>query len=94
MRRTPEELTFDADGGEKEIRVSSTDGWTLEVEDDWCRPSVTSGDDGDTVTFTVGEYFDPDESRSTVAVFSCGNRTVQVEITQDAKNYSISIRRN
>ncbi|HIZ85529.1 MAG TPA: hypothetical protein IAC04_03465, partial [Candidatus Coprenecus stercoravium] len=84
-------LSFNADGGRKDMVVSSSDEWTLEVEDDWCTPSVSSGNDGDTVTFSVNEYFETDEDRTTTAVFSCGNKKSQVKIKQASVTHAIAI---
>ena len=88
----PEELTFEAEpSGELAVQVSSSDEWTLEVADDWCTPSVTSGQDGDSVSFSVTDWLDAEDGRTTTATFSCGNRTAELLITQRAKIYSISV---
>ena len=88
----PEELIFTGDDISKDVAVTSSDKWTLEVEDNWCTPSVSSGKNGDIVTFTVNEFTDDAESsRTTFAVFSCGNIKKELEITQEAKIYSISV---
>ena len=75
----------------KEITVTSSDKWTLEVEDSWCVPSAVSGHDGDVVSFYVENYSGTEESRSTTATFSCGDKSVEIEVVQGAKVYSISV---
>ena len=88
----PEELTFSAeDESAKEVTVTSSDDWTLEVEDDWCTPSATSGKNGDKVSFTVAGYSETEKNRSTTAIFTCGGKTFELEIIQGAKVYSISV---
>ena len=88
----PEELTFEAEpSGEQAVMVSSSDEWTLEVADDWCTPSVTSGQDGDSVSFSATDWLDAEGGRSTTATFTCGNKTAEVLITQGAKIYSVSV---
>ena len=88
----PEELTFSAeDESEKKVTVTSSDEWTLAVKDDWCIPSATSGKNGDIVSFSVTEYLETEENRSTTVTFACGNKTAELEITQAAKVYSIYV---
>ena len=65
--------------------MSSTDGWTLEVEDDWCRPSVTSGDDGDVVVLVVQPNDISITDRKQELIFKCGNQSVSCSIVQENK---------
>ena len=88
----PKELTFSAeDNTAKEVTVTSSDDWTLEVKADWCTPSRTSGKNGDMVSFTVKDYSETEKERTTTAVFSCGDKTFELEITQNAKGNFISV---
>ena len=88
----PEELTFEAEpSGELAVQVSSSDEWTLEVADDWCTPSVTSGQDGDSVSFSVTDWLDVEDGRTTTATFSCGNKRAELIISQGSRTYFINV---
>ena len=85
-------ITFDPnDDTPKEVIVSSSDNWTLNISDDWCIPSALSGRNGDTITFSVEKPYEGDSCRTTIATFSCGNKNAQLEIKQNPKVYSISV---
>ena len=87
----PKELVFNADGGEHEITVTSSDEWKVKGESDWCTLSSDSGNNEDRVTIIVDKYDNPKESRMAVFTFECGNKNVALTITQEKKEYSISI---
>ena len=87
----PKELVFNADGGEHEIIVTSSDEWKVNGESDWCTLSSDSGNNGDRVTIIVHKYDNPKESRTAVFTFECGNKNVTLTITQEKKEYSISL---
>lgn len=87
----PKELVFNADGGEQEIIVTSSDEWKVKGESDWCTLSSDSGNNGDRVTIIVDKYDNPKESRTAVFTFECGNKNVTLTITQEKKEYSISL---
>ena len=87
----PKELVFNADGGEQEIIVTSSDEWKVKGESDWCTLSSDSGNNGDRVTIIVHKYDNPKESRTAVFTFECGNKNVTLTITQEKKEYSISL---
>ena len=46
-------LQVDKNGGDATVTVTSSDNWRLSGICDWAHPSVTSGKDGDVVTFTI-----------------------------------------
>ena len=83
----PKELVFNADGGEQEIIVTSSDEWEVTGEFDWCD---VSGIDGDTVKFSVEPYTNT-EARTATFTFVCGDKEAVLNIQQDAKEYSISV---
>ena len=85
------EFRLDAGGGERKVAVTSSDEWTLEVQEQWCVPSVTSGVSGDTVVFSVDSYLNTEESRTATVTFSCGDKTAEMTVTQEAKVYSLSV---
>ena len=87
----PKELVFNADGGKQEITVTSSDEWKAKGESDWCTLSSDFGNNGDRITIIVDKYDNPKESRIAIFTFECGNKNVALTITQEKKEYSISI---
>lgn len=85
-------IAFDADGEEKQsVTVTSSDNWTLEIEDKWCEASVTSGYNDDKVTFSVKDNTGNGEDRSTIVIFTCGDKTAELEVIQKGKLSSIFV---
>ena len=81
----PSELIFGAEGGEQEIVVTSSYEWEVTEGYDyysWCDVSKVYGTNGDTVRFSVEPYYDRNEARTNVIVFSTGNKEVELKITQ------------
>ena len=81
---TPKSITALAGGDSQSVTVSSNGAWTLSGSAAWCRPSATSGQDGDVVTFEI----DPNTSnkeRPATYTFACGDKTAIVTITQEAR---------
>ena len=87
----PKELKFGSEGGEQEITVTSSGEWEVKGESDWCEISVTSGKNGDKVTFSADPYENTAEKRTTIFTFYCGDKDVDLIVTQEAKVYSISV---
>ena len=87
----PKELKFGSEGGEQEITVTSSGEWEVKGESDWCEISVTSGKSGDKVTFFADPYENTAEERTTIFTFYCGDKDVDLIVTQEAKVYSISV---
>lgn len=87
----PKELKFGADGGEQEITVTSSDEWEVKGKSDWCDLSLTSGKNGDKVTFSADPYTNTEEARTANYTFVCGDKEVELTVTQEAKVYSISV---
>lgn len=87
----PKELKFGAEGGEQEITVTSSDEWEVKGESDWCDLSLTSGKNGDKVTFSADPYTNTEEARTANYTFVCGDKEVELIVTQEAKVYSISV---
>ena len=88
---SPTELTFGAEGGEQTITVSSSEDWYLDGESDWCEVSASYGSDGDKVTFTADTYDNTEEARTATFTFHCGDKDIDLVVTQEAKVYSISV---
>ena len=87
----PKELKFGSEGGEQEITVTSSGEWEVKGGSYWCNISVTSGNNGDKVTFTADPYENTTEERSATFTFYCGDKYVDLIVTQEAKVYSISV---
>ena len=87
----PKELKFGSEGGEQEITVTSSGEWEVKGESDWCEISVTSGKNGDKVTFSADPYENTAEERTTIFTFYCGDKDVDLIVTQEEKVYSISV---
>lgn len=88
---SPSELKFGAEGGEQAITVTSSDEWEVKGESDWCDISVTSGKNGDKVTFFADPYTNTEEARTATYTFVCGDKKIELNIEQEAKIYSISV---
>ena len=74
-------LEFSNAGETLEVTVTSNLDWRLSGRKTWCKPSVTEGRSGDKVTFTA----DPntgDQERSLTYTFMCGNKAVDLIVTQ------------
>lgn len=72
----PEKKTFGPQGGSQQVVVSSTGDWTLTKEDgeEWISSDITSGSDGDIVTFDV-QANSKEQEFSSVYTFRCGEAT-------------------
>lgn len=86
----PKEITFDANGEEKEVTVTSSDEWELTTDCDWIQTSASKGDNGTSVKITA-LFNNTTEQRTGSIVFTCGNKTAELKLTQEANNFSISI---
>ena len=88
---SPAELTFGAEGGEQSVTVTSSEGWYLDGESDWCEVSASYGSNGDKVTFSADPYENTAKERTATFIFYCGDKEVKLVVTQEAKVYSISV---
>lgn len=72
-------IQMDKNGGDATVTVTSSGNWRLSGICDWAHPSVTSGKDGDIVTFTI----DPnklDEKRTATFKFFTGSSVVPLHV--------------
>lgn len=72
-------IQVDKNGGDATVTVKSSDEWRLSGVCEWAHPSVTSGKNGDIVTFTI----DPnilDEKRTATFKFFTGSAVVPLQI--------------
>lgn len=79
---SPESESFSKKGGKSEVIVSSSAEWTLTGEYDWVKPSVTTGKDGDVVTFQIDENTAPDPREATFT-FTVGKETAEFKVSQE-----------
>ena len=80
----PESLEFSATGGTRQLSVTSTLPWTLEVSagSDWCTSSRNEGDASAKVNITVSR--NEGDARSAEIVFtSAGCEPVKVKVSQE-----------
>lgn len=78
---TPTSLTFLAEGDSQSVIVSSSGIWALSGAVNWCKPSISSGRNGDAVTFTTDPNISGDE-RNVTYTFTCGDKTTKLVVTQ------------
>ena len=93
---SPTELTFGAEGGEQSVTATAKYGdedarWKIYGESDWCEVSTSYGESGDKVTFNAKPYDNTEESRTATFTFYCGDKDVELVVTQEVKVYSISV---
>ena len=88
---SPKDLTFGAEGGDQSVIVTSSEDWYLDGESDWCEVSASYGSNGDKVTFSADPYENTAEERTATFTFYCGDKDVELIVTQEAKEYSISV---
>lgn len=88
---SPKDLTFGAKGGDQTVTVTSSEDWYLDGESDWCKVSASYGSNGDKVMFSADPYENTDEERTATFTFYCGDKDVELVVTQEAKVYSISV---
>ena len=86
----PTEITFAANGEEREVTVSSSDEWELTTDCDWIQTSASKGDNGTSVKITAS-FNNTSEQRTGAIIFTCGNKTAELQLTQEANNFSISL---
>ena len=86
----PSEITFAANGEEKEVIVSSSDEWELTTDCDWIQTSASKGNNGTSVKITAS-FNNTSKQRTGTIVFTCGNKTAELKLTQEANNFSISL---
>lgn len=86
----PSEITFAANGEEKEVIVSSSDEWELTTDCDWIQTSASKGNNGTSVKITAS-FNNTSKQRTGTIVFTCGNKTAELKLTQEANDFSISI---
>lgn len=77
----PDILSFTPQGGTMDVTVTSGTQWSLEGDCNWAEPSITEGQNGDVVTFTVSENTS-DDPRETEFTFNCVSQSVKLKIQQ------------
>ena len=85
------ELSFNSDGGEETVFVKSTAEWELSGDSYWCYASSYSGEGDAAIIFTADPNEDSESSRSAIFTFISGDKKATLTVTQEKKEYSISI---
>ena len=85
----PEELTFGAEGGTKNVTVTSTGDWTMDGYCDWCEVSASRGVNGDEITFTVSKFNSTNKENEYTYTFYCGGKEAEFTVTQEVDNSPI-----
>ena len=77
----PAELTFDVEGGEAEVTITSSDDWDISNWPDWIDVSERYGENGAAIIVTAG-YNEEADTRSGEIVFTCGDKETKVLVSQ------------
>ncbi len=85
------ELSFGSAGGEDTVKVTSTADWELSVDSYWCYASEYYGKGDAEIIFTAGANEDSELSRIATFTFISGDKKATLTVTQEKKEYSISI---
>ena len=85
------ELSFSSAGGEGTVKVTSTADWELSGDSYWCYASEYYGQGDAEIIFTADANEDSESSRSATFTFISGDKKATLTVTQEKKEYSISI---
>ncbi len=77
----PDNLTFDARGGEKTFEILCNGDWTITNNSEWYQTDVTSGNGGHIVKVTTSPYYE-NIDQSTELVINAGYQKRTIQITQ------------
>ena len=87
---SPGSITVLPESGNKSVTVSSTGPWTMSGNASWCTPSVTSGQNGDAVSFVIAANL-TDGERSVTYTFTCGDKMATLTVTQEPGSSNIFV---
>jgi hypothetical protein len=88
---SPTTLSFTADGGSNKFTITSNVSWMVTTSETWCTVSPTSGTgNNDNVKVTVSAN-STTTSRSATITITGGSITRTIQVTQDAKGYTLSV---
>lgn len=87
----PTELAFNSGSGSDTVNVTCTSEWSLTGEAEWCKASVNQGNGDAAVIFTVEPNTDSTSARNATFTFLCGDKEAVLTVTQEKKDYYISI---
>lgn len=76
---------------ERNITVTSTSSWSATNNTSWVLLSATSGSNGDVITLSCLPNTGSTSPRSTTITFTCGEATARLNISQQAKNVTLSV---
>ena len=84
IKLTPTELSFTADGGKAEIKATAVGEWAVTATESWFSVDKQSIKDGEFVITVTAKANETYEELDGEVVFTCGNESSSVTITQDA----------
>lgn len=76
-------IQMNKDGGDATVTVTSSGDWRLSGVSDWAHPSITSGKNGDVVTFTI-DANSMDEKRTATFKFFTGSSVIPLQVESEA----------
>ena len=84
IKLTPTELSFTAEGGKAEIKATAVGEWAVTATESWFSVDKQSIKDGEFVITVTAKANETYEELDGEVVFTCGNESSSVTITQDA----------
>lgn len=87
----PVKLSFNSAGGEDTVYVTSSAEWELFSESGWCHASSAGGNGDMEIVVTVEPNKDSKSGRTATLTFVSGDKEATLTVTQEKKEYSISI---
>lgn len=90
LSASPVALSFEAAGGSKEIKITTTASWSVSLSlSGWCRPSVQTGTGNSTVVITATANEDTTARSLSFSITATGSgsasKSVSVTVNQEAK---------
>lgn len=93
LKVSPSKYDFSANGGEYTFTVSGNTSWTIDQKPDWCELDKTTGESGTTeLKVKVGE--NPNNTNRNGPIVLKGEVSATIEISQQAKAYSLTVSTN
>lgn len=93
METTPNDITFDSFGGNKDITVTSNNGWKMVFWPEWVSPSTTFGDGNGTINLSVKDNNTTSPLEGKIVISTEEGWLIEREITvsQQAKYVDIDV---
>lgn len=75
------DLTFEANGGQKEFTIYCNSDWTITNNSNWCKTDVTNGNGDKTITVTTDPYSETEDQNTNLTI-KAGDKTKVLTVTQ------------